>query len=50
MSSTAHEERLADLLKLVTRLHSPHTIEVRLYEHEVGVVSLTLGTTGSVGV
>ncbi len=49
-SLNAQEERLATSPKLSTRLHLPHTIEVRLYVRKINVVILTPETAVKVGV
>ncbi len=49
-SSIAQEERLATSPLLVTRLHLPYTIIVRLHAHLVGIVTFTPETAGSSGI
>ncbi len=46
----AQEGRLATSHQLVTRLHLPHTIAVRLDVRKSNVVTLTPGTAVTVGV
>ncbi len=48
-SLIAQEERLTASPKLLTRLHLPHAIEVRLYVRKINVVILTPETPGTVG-
>ncbi len=49
-SYNAPEERLATSPLLVTRLHLPHAIEVRLHMCKSNVVILTPETADTVGV
>ncbi len=49
-SLDAQEECLATSLSLVTRLHPPQTIVVRLHMRKSNVVILTRVTTGNIGV
>ncbi len=46
----AQEERLATSPQMVTRLHLPHAIVVRLHERKSNVFILTLETAVTVGV
>ncbi len=46
-SLNVQEERLAISPQLVTRLHLPHAIVVKLHLHKSNVVILTPETTGS---
>ncbi len=49
-SLNTQEERLATLPQLVTRLHLPHALVVRLHVRKSYVVILTPKTAGTVGV
>ncbi len=49
-SSIAQAERLAISPELVTRLHLPHAMVVRLHVHKINVVILTPETASIVGV
>ncbi len=49
-SLTAQDERLATLRRMVTRLHLPHAIVVRLNVRKGNVVILTPETAVNVGV
>ncbi len=49
-SLIAQEDRLATSPQLVTRLHLPHTIVVRLHVRKSNVVILTPETAATVGV
>ncbi len=49
-SLNAQEERLATSSYLVTRLHLPHAIAVRLHVHKGNVVIFTPHTAVTVGV
>ncbi len=49
-SLNAQEERLATSPLLVTRLHLPHAIVMRLHVYKDNVVIFTLETEGTVGV
>ncbi len=46
----AQEEHLAASPQLVTRLHLPHTIELRLHVRKINVVILTPEMAGPLGV
>ncbi len=48
-SLNAQEERLVTSPQLVTRLHLPHAIVVRLHVCKINVVTLTPETAGTVG-
>ncbi len=51
MSLDAQEQRLATSPYLVTTLHLPHAIEVRLHVRKINVVIIpSLETVGTVGV
>ncbi len=49
-SLDAQEERLATLPYLVSRLHLPHVIVVRLHVRKINIIILTPETAGTVGV
>ncbi len=49
-SLNAQDERLATSLYMVTRLHLPHAIVVRLHVHKSNFVILTPETAVTVGV